>query len=746
MFQFFRDIRFKYKLILCFLLIITINAFSGLMNLNSLKQVADLVYATYDKALMSGSFSQAVKYDFARYDTAIKSALLSLDYKDFQKKIALSKKTYKTLLEDLSVVEERSLSKKTKSLIQELEVQLKEVRKLQDRALIEKENLLSNNINNSHKAMELRFSWDANKVKNAVYRKLTAISDDAAEVGYEFRLSSESTSNNNISLVITVLTVTTILGILIALVVSFFVISPLIELRDICKKISEGDLTHRAPINSKDEFGDLAHAFNTMLGIIQKKDDDISALLTSLPFGLFYFDREGTISKERSSATDKIFSDFPKYKMLADFFSAHQYGTAQINGLLNVVYEGKIPFTSAANLFPKKILITAETGTKTIHLSYRPQYVSKGKVERVIVLAEDITEKLRIQEESRVLNERVQRISKVSSDSESFKEFYPAVNQLYSSVFTNAENFSVENISTIKRDLHTLKGLLGIFSFTSCAEQIHKVEDFLTDCTHEKIIKSIEMILSSQNLFKGQVTELIELLSINRNKDFKSYETKKIELVKELAVRNNLNELIKAIESLDRYPVDKVFQKYTSLTQSLMERFKDKKIHLSFDEKSDELSYEEAQQVDAALIHILRNSIDHGIEETAERIQKSKSEIGNIKISCKRSENMALEIKISDDGKGISADLLASKAVSKGIWSESESAQASVEDKLELIFKSGFSTKDQATELSGRGMGMDAVRDLIESLGGIIKLTTEVGVGTTFSFSVPLGNDKKLIN
>lgn len=137
------------------------------------------------------------------------------------------------------------------------------------------------------------------------------------------------------------------------------------------------------------------------------------------------------------------------------------------------------------------------------------------------------------------------------------------------------------------------------------------------------------------------------------------------------------------------------------------------------------------------LMHLVRNAIDHGIEEEEERIRSNKGQTGNvsIKASYKSGE---VHIAVTDDGKGINADYLKEVCIRKGFMTKEETDNLSLQESLQLIFLPGFSGAKKVTETSGRGVGMDVVKAAINGVGGEIEIQTEVGVGTTFTMRLPL--------
>ena len=137
------------------------------------------------------------------------------------------------------------------------------------------------------------------------------------------------------------------------------------------------------------------------------------------------------------------------------------------------------------------------------------------------------------------------------------------------------------------------------------------------------------------------------------------------------------------------------------------------------------------------LLHMVRNSADHGVEIPAERKAAGKPEEAVIRIQAEQQGSRIL-IKVSDDGKGMDPERIRRKAVERGLIKEEESQLLSKEDILKFIFRAGFSTADVVTETSGRGVGMDVVRTNVMRLGGHIQLDSEVGKGSTFTMQMPL--------
>ncbi|GAA8321726.1 chemotaxis histidine kinase/response regulator CheAY2 [Helicobacter pylori] len=183
-------------------------------------------------------------------------------------------------------------------------------------------------------------------------------------------------------------------------------------------------------------------------------------------------------------------------------------------------------------------------------------------------------------------------------------------------------------------------------------------------------------------------------------------------------------------------PVGKVFNKFPRMVRDLSREL-GKSIELIIEGEETELDKSIVEEIGDPLIHIIRNSCDHGIEPLEERRRLNKPETGKVQLSA-YNEGNHIVIKISDDGKGLDPVMLKEKAIEKGVISERDAESMSDREAFNLIFKPGFSTAKVVSNVSGRGVGMDVVKTNIEKLNGIIEIDSEVGVGTTQKLKIPL--------
>ncbi len=183
-------------------------------------------------------------------------------------------------------------------------------------------------------------------------------------------------------------------------------------------------------------------------------------------------------------------------------------------------------------------------------------------------------------------------------------------------------------------------------------------------------------------------------------------------------------------------PIGKVFNKFPRMIRDLSREL-NKKIELEISGEDTELDKSIVEEIGDPLVHIIRNSCDHGIEVGDVRIASGKGEGGTIQLKAYHEGNHIV-IQIIDDGKGLDADMLKSKSIEKGIITEKEADAMSEKEAFGLIFRPGFSTAAQVTSVSGRGVGMDVVKTNIEKLNGMIDIDSEVGKGTSMKLKIPL--------
>ena len=183
-------------------------------------------------------------------------------------------------------------------------------------------------------------------------------------------------------------------------------------------------------------------------------------------------------------------------------------------------------------------------------------------------------------------------------------------------------------------------------------------------------------------------------------------------------------------------PIGKVFNKFPRMIRDLSREL-NKKIELEISGEETELDKSIVEEIGDPLVHIIRNSCDHGVESPEDRVALGKPESGTIKLKA-FNEGNAIIIQVDDDGKGLDPDMLKNKCLEKSLITEKEADSMSDKEAFGLIFKPGFSTAAAVTNVSGRGVGMDVVKTNIEKVNGIIDIDSQLGAGTSLKLKIPL--------
>ncbi len=196
------------------------------------------------------------------------------------------------------------------------------------------------------------------------------------------------------------------------------------------------------------------------------------------------------------------------------------------------------------------------------------------------------------------------------------------------------------------------------------------------------------------------------------------------------------SELQMQVLKMRMIPVEKVFKKFPRIVRS-MSRDLGKEVDLQIFGEETELDRSVVDEIGDPLIHLIRNAMDHGLESPDERVAAGKPRVGTLVLAAVHEGNQII-ISIKDDGRGIDTERVGRKAVEKGLLTEDQLAAMSQREMFDLIFLPGFSTKEKATDLSGRGVGMDVVKTNIKKLNGLIEIKSEKGQGSEFILRLPL--------
>ena len=198
-------------------------------------------------------------------------------------------------------------------------------------------------------------------------------------------------------------------------------------------------------------------------------------------------------------------------------------------------------------------------------------------------------------------------------------------------------------------------------------------------------------------------------------------------------VTTNLHESVMKVRMM---PIESVISKFPRMVRDLSKKL-DKKMELYITGEETELDRTVIDEIGDPIMHMIRNSADHGLESTDVRIERGKPEVGTIALNAfQEGNNVVIEVK--DDGNGIDVEKIKSKAIEKGTLTQEQADSMTEKEAIDLLFRPSFSTADKITDVSGRGVGLDVVKSKIEALGGDVEVKSVFGQGSTFSIRLPL--------
>jgi two-component system chemotaxis sensor kinase CheA len=240
-------------------------------------------------------------------------------------------------------------------------------------------------------------------------------------------------------------------------------------------------------------------------------------------------------------------------------------------------------------------------------------------------------------------------------------------------------------------------------------------------------IDRLDVLLNLVSELIIQKTRLEGLEGINKTQDY-------VETIEYLErITTNLHDAVMKVRMV---PVETVFNRFPRMIRDISKDL-GKEVLLTMSGEETELDRTVIDEIGDPLIHLLRNSVDHGIESMEKRKSLGKADTGNIALRAYQDGNNVV-IEVEDDGEGINVDKVKKKAIERGLINKDMASNLTKKDIIDFLFKPSFSTADKVTDLSGRGVGLDVVKTKIEALGGVVEVETELGKGSKFFIRLPL--------
>jgi two-component system chemotaxis sensor kinase CheA len=517
--------------------------------------------------------------------------------------------------------------------------------------------------------------------------------------------------------------------------------------------VADGDLAQpRLTDTSADEVGQLARAFNDMMaeierlllqistsaaeehgrlnqlvaartGELRERNEDLHAVLDHVGDGFVMVDLHGRMSRERSAILATWFGavedDTPFWDYLA---RSDPRAAASFQLGFEMMLDDVLPLELTIDQLPHEVT----RGARSYRLACTP-ILNEGKPTKLMLVVSDVTDELeraRVEEEAR---EMLNIFDRARRDGDGLAAFVADTDPLIKSVISGEPG---DDLAVISRQIHTIKGAAGMFGFPRLTHLCHAMETAVAEtgeapgvADRQRLARLWEWMASTAQSMAGDAPPgppELEAADLQQLRDLL------------LAGRPRV-EILDLLGSLDHEPAERRLTRLGEHARSLAARLRKPLPSVHVEANGVRLDPVRFAPLWSALVHLVRNAVDHGLESAEERALAGKPEAGTLMMRTVR-QGPDVVLEISDDGGGIDWSAIAARASGAGM---AHDTPAELEAAL---FHDGLSTKDSVTEYSGRGVGLGAVREACRDLGGTLDLVSTRGEGTTWRFRIPTMN------
>ncbi|MFT7186144.1 MAG: two-component system chemotaxis sensor kinase CheA [Pseudohongiellaceae bacterium] len=493
------------------------------------------------------------------------------------------------------------------------------------------------------------------------------------------------------------------------------------------------------------------------------KNHDIQGMLHNMQQGLFTAADGGQIHPEYSSFLERVFEtkNIAGRNVLDLLFSGAKLGSNQYNqnqvAIDSLLGADQMMFEFNDHLLAKEYECEVQGHKKILALDWNPIVVDE-EISKLMVTVRDVTKLKALEHEAAnqkreldIVGQLIKISSKKYDDFESSARRFIEENR---SLIESNESINVDVLAKLFRNMHTIKGNSRTYGFTYLADIVHDVENSYSELQHStdkqwdqaQLLKELDRVSKGleeySNVYRdvlGRGEDGSHSLSAT---DGLLLDKKTIKIVQASieSIQNDFPGILKseALSSIKRIfdnvssnPLENVLEDILGAMSSIAKELGKPNPKVTINADNIRIKNEASELVTSIFSHILRNSLDHGIELPEERLERGKLEQGTIELFT-MTNNDTLEVHVRDDGQGINLERLLEKGIESGKFQASD--QPSNNEIAQLIFSSGVSTKEQVSSISGRGVGMDAVKQFLQDNSGNIslKLLSKDGYNSKF--------------
>ena len=453
---------------------------------------------------------------------------------------------------------------------------------------------------------------------------------------------------------------------------------------------------------------------------IARRNREMTSLLGHMDQGFLSMHPDGTLAAERSRMATQLLGAYDPAQRLWQALAPHDPTTAAWLELgWASVIEGALPLELTLDQLPGKLIID----DRNYRIEYKPTITNDTVGDTLVVITDVTAELARVRAEA-AERDLLRMIERTARDRTGFAEFVEETDRLIHCLEAAPES---ELSSQLKRELHTLKGNTAIYGLTQIAEWCHELED------------GIQIASSLDRNLVALIAHAWAELKLKLERVFGGLKKAGVDVgpddIAELRAAIGHGASLGIVEQIvGNWALERTrprLERFAEQIHGLAKRLGKGEVEVEVDDHRVRLDPDKFRQFWTVFAHVVRNAVDHGIEQPSERVVAGKPEHGQIHLATERDGNK-VAIELRDDGRGIDWDTIRTRAQDASL------PCATRDDLVAAMLTDGITTKADVSETSGRGVGLAAVRDACKSLGGVIEIDSERGRGTRFRFSFEL--------
>ncbi len=464
----------------------------------------------------------------------------------------------------------------------------------------------------------------------------------------------------------------------------------------------------------------LARVFARQQAVVDATNRDMRLLLENVEQGFLTLDASGRVTGERSAPVDRWLGAVSPGEPFSDALGRVDASAGTWFGLgWEGVTEDVLPLEVVVDQLPNRVVL----GERTLRITYKP--ILRGTaLDRMLVVVTDVTAIVEQERAEALQREVLTVLDAVIRDRNGFLEFVTEAEGLVEQITAGDAG---DDLLVVRRVVHTLKGNFGIYGLASLVDYCHRLEARMLQDEDLPTASERAELRDRWRAFTAKVQPLLARRDAGIIEITEAERRVLLESIRAMTPHRDLGRMVAewTFESME-----KRLARIGAHVQALARRLGKGAVRVDVVHHNLRLPMERWAPFWAAFTHVVRNAVDHGIETEDERAAAGKLAPATVTLTS-RVEGEYLEIELRDDGRGIDFDRVREKAKRLGL------PCATREDLVEALFHDGFSTRDEVTDTSGRGVGLSAVRNAARELGGDVVIETARNEGTTFRVRVP---------